>query len=766
MKAGLYSRATRLLVTVALMLGFMSAIGPISAQASGSCSSSSTVSMQSRTISVGGVSRSFFVSTPNPAPAVGTPVPVIFNFHGAGGNASAFETSTGMAATATQRGYTVITPQAIAQGGGSTPGWGSPSSGGAPADVAFAEAILTDIDDVTCVDDSRIFASGFSSGASFSAYLGCRWNKVAAIAPWAGVNLINPARCTTRAVPLLVTHGDADTTANYFGPFVPDPNLAESSSYIGTVTRDVDYWGTQRNGCSSYTDSTPVAGVTKRTFTSCTAATVLYTVAGGGHVVFTTPISSVNLSLDFFDNQTKIAGPDYVAPPSPAFNTPSALTINQPGISVSPAGPYTGGQNVTVSVTGFSPNASVVIALCKRGKTVSSPNSCTLTSGSAYLVSSNSSGSASSPLTVLNGSLNNPDGDTCGPSNNCVFIALNISRQCEVTATGITYVGGPTQGPVSYPGCPRIFADPGVAASGETVTVRGSVFPANTTIRLEGRFVWPPTGAPSGATVTTTTDSTGAFSVSYVAPGFATGIGAFNDSSNVLLAQTPFLAQESPDRCISYTADSTGGPGCLTGQKVQVSVLQGVLTQRTYVTATPTVGSTDQSSVLSPVRGTTNVNTSPTTINLGTITSPLAPTAIIGNLNDITVSDSRGGTFGWSLTASLTNFAGATGKAINKSTLSVTPSCVPATNSTAWDYTAGTKTSLTGFDSSLVASGQTAGATQGFSTVVSLCTKDTTVNETTQTTGGVFNITAPLTLTIPAFQAADVYVAIMTITLS
>jgi hypothetical protein len=91
---------------------------------------------------------------------------------------------------------------------------------------------------------------------------------------------------------------------------------------------------------------------------------------------------------------------------------------------------------------------------------------------------------------------------------------------------------------------------------------------------------------------------------------------------------------------------------------------------------------------------------------------------------------------------------------------------VPATNSTAWDYTAGTKTSLAGFDSSLVASGQTAGATQNFSAVVSLCTKDTTVNATTQTTGGVFNITAPLTLTIPAFQAADVYVATMTITLS
>ncbi len=766
MRATLPSRALSIVVCSVLLLGCLLTLGPMKAFATGSCTASSTVFLQSRTITVGGVSRTFLVSTPNPAPAVGTPVPVIFNMHGASGNASAFEASTGMAAAAVQRGYTVITPQAIAQGGGATVGWGSPASGGAPADVAFFEAILTNITDVTCVDESRIFASGFSSGASFASYLGCRWNKVAAIAPWAGVNLINPARCTTRPVPVLATHGDADTTANYFGPFVPDPNLAESASYIGTVPRDVDYWGTQRNGCTGYSDTTPVAGVTKRTYLGCTAPTVLYTVSGGGHVVFSTPISSVQLTLDFFDNQTKIAGPDYTPPPSPSFNTPTALPIKQPGISVSPAGPYTGGQNVTVSVTGFSPNASVVIALCKRGKTVTSPNSCTLTSGSAYLVSSNSSGSASSPLTVINGSLNNPDGDTCGPSNACVFIALNISRQCEVTATGITYVGGPAQGPVSYPGCPRISVDPGVAASGETVTVKGSVFPANTTIRLEGHFVWPATGSPSGAAVTTTTDSNGAFSVSYVAPGFATGIAAFNDTSNVLLAQTPFLAEESPDRCISYTGDSTGGPGCLTGQKVNLSVLQGVLTQRTYVTTTPAVGSTDQSGIAAPVRGTTNVNASATTINLGTITSPLAPTPIVGSLNEITVSDSRGGTFGWALTADLTNFTGATGKSISKAKLSITPSCSAATNSTAWDYNAVGKTAISGFDATYNAPGQSAGGQQAFSSTVSLCTKDTTVNATTGTTGGVFIVTAPVTLTVPAFQAADVYVATMTITLA
>ncbi|HCK78527.1 MAG TPA: hypothetical protein DHW34_00755 [Actinobacteria bacterium] len=220
-------------------------------------------------------------------------------------------------------------------------------------------------------------------------------------------------------------------------------------------------------------------------------------------------------------------------------------------------------------------------------------------------------------------------------------------------------------------------------------------------------------------------------------------------------------------QCVAQAGDTTGGSGCATQQVAYVSILQGNLTQRTYTNTTATTGSTDGSALGSPVQGTSNVNPNATTVNLGTVTSPLAPASIVGNLNDITVSDNRGGTSGWSLSAVLTNFTGSTGKSMNKSTLTATPTCAAATVGEAYDYTAPGKTAISGFDASLVAPGAAAGSSaQSFSGTVALCTKDGQQNSTTDTTGGVYTVRSLVTLTVPAFQAADRYVATMTITLA
>jgi len=225
---------------------------------------------------------------------------------------------------------------------------------------------------------------------------------------------------------------------------------------------------------------------------------------------------------------------------------------------------------------------------------------------------------------------------------------------------------------------------------------------------------------------------------------------------------SPVLA----DQCIAYEGDQSGGAGCDTSQQVSVSVEQGVLTQRTYVNTTVAQGSSDGGSITSPIAGTTNVNTDATTINLGSIVSPRAPTDITGQLNDITVSDNRGGVYGWSLTADLTSFASSDGTQISPAKASAAPVCEAATNATAWAYNDANKATIAGFDSTLIASGQSAGSVQNFGTAVNLCTKDPTVNPTTQTTGGVYNVGAPLTLNLPAFQKAGRYVAVLTITLA
>ena len=229
-------------------------------------------------------------------------------------------------------------------------------------------------------------------------------------------------------------------------------------------------------------------------------------------------------------------------------------------------------------------------------------------------------------------------------------------------------------------------------------------------------------------------------------------------------ASTTFTVNQY--QCIAYTGNLTGGAGCTTAQNVSVSVLQGNLTQRVYVNAAATSGSSN-SAATTPVVGTANTNSDATTVNLGTITSPFAPAVIAGTLNDITVSDNRGGTNGWSLTATGTSFTGVPSGTIAASALTATPSCAAATSSTAWDYSAVGKTAISGFDASLNAGGITAGsAAQAFGSTVNLCTKDTTANSTTGSTGGVYNVTSSLSLTVPAFQKAARYTAIVTITLA
>jgi hypothetical protein len=313
----------------------------------------------------------------------------------------------------------------------------------------------------------------------------------------------------------------------------------------------------------------------------------------------------------------------------------------------------------------------------------------------------------------------------------------------------------------------------GATGSSTTISIGGSVSaPMPVTITV-------PTATGAGAPTTFVAGDKlefvpALFKYTFVAADDANLVGAqvacTPQTSTAYGARTTIagVVPASPiSNCIAQTGDTTGGAGCATDQIVRLSVLQGQLTQRTYTNTTSTSGSTDGSGTTTPVLGTSNANSNATTINLGTVTSPLAPAPVNGTLNDITISDTRGGRYGWSLTATLTNFNGATGKSMARSTLTATPSCVTATNGTAWDYSAPSKTAIAGFDSSLVAPGQAAGSSaQSFAGTVGLCTKNTDENLTTGTTGGVYNVTSALTLTIPAFQSADRYTATMTITLA
>jgi hypothetical protein len=333
--------------------------------------------------------------------------------------------------------------------------------------------------------------------------------------------------------------------------------------------------------------------------------------------------------------------------------------------------------------------------------------------------------------------------------------------------------------PILVLGTPAVTASPTSGGPGTVVTAAGSDFNPGEPVVARGglagasnfSFTWAVTG--DAATAAVNANSTGAVSIPFTVQA--------TDTANIFLLQnnttgsyatnnaqtqrafTSFFVNQ--DRCIAQAADTTGGAGCNTKQNVNVSVLQGQLVQRAYTNSTPTTGSTN-SAATTPVAGTSNVNSNATTINLGTITTPLAPTAIVGNLNDITVSDNRGGTFGWTLSATMPSLTSTTLGTIANTAAVVTSTCAAAITGTAWDYTAVGQTPISGFDASLSASGASAGATAAaLGTQINLCTKNTTTNATTGSTGGVYNVGGTITLTVPAFQKAGAYSTTMTITL-
>jgi hypothetical protein len=300
-----------------------------------------------------------------------------------------------------------------------------------------------------------------------------------------------------------------------------------------------------------------------------------------------------------------------------------------------------------------------------------------------------------------------------------------------------------------------------------TVGLGGSVAVTLTTNTWNPNQLVTATGAGSAST-TANASGGGSFSVpiSVNAPTVT-----LTQGSNSFVINITVLA----DKCIAEDGANSFLPGqCSIEQTVNVSIEAGILAQRHYNNPTPTTGSNNGA--------TPNVNAGNQTVNLGTIRVPSGDKYINGIMNDITVTDTRGGLTGWSLTATMGNFASGV-NSINASALKVSPTCTTATTANAWDYDASAKTAITGYIdpwasaisgttvlATVVPDLTTAGALTAFTNsngtpAVNLCTKGTNLNNY-GTTGGVFNVTGPLELKVPPFQAVGTYQAIMTVTLA
>jgi len=137
-------------------------------------------------------------------------LPLVLNLHGSGATAADQASYSGLETLGVGERFLVASLQAE----GSL--WNVPVQTGRPDDVAYVSDVIDHVATQVCIDDTRVYATGFSGGGRMSSLLGCALgSRLAAIAPVAGLRF--PAPCTGRAVPVLSFHGLADTQNPYEG---------------------------------------------------------------------------------------------------------------------------------------------------------------------------------------------------------------------------------------------------------------------------------------------------------------------------------------------------------------------------------------------------------------------------------------------------------------------------------------------------------------------------------------------------------------------
>lgn len=187
----------------------------------------STGGVESKSIEYGGLTRTYDLFLP---PNVVRPMPLVVMLHGGGGNSKEAAYSTRWVAKAMEKSFMVVFPNGTrpdptkpAAFGENSQTWNDGSTRSLFAtennidDAGFIRALIGELSRTFPVDRRRIYATGFSNGASMAFLLGIDCSDIfAAIAPVAG-SLWLENSSLKHPLSILYITGDSDPLNPYNG---------------------------------------------------------------------------------------------------------------------------------------------------------------------------------------------------------------------------------------------------------------------------------------------------------------------------------------------------------------------------------------------------------------------------------------------------------------------------------------------------------------------------------------------------------------------
>lgn len=161
---------------------------------------------------------------------------LVLDLHGSGGSSAGEASNSGLETVSAGDPFIVATLDAV------DGRWNVPIQSGRSDDVAYVSDVIDHIAARVCVDQARIYATGFSGGARMTSLLGCRLgSRIAAIAPVSGLRYSEP--CAGRPLPVLTFHGLADRQNPYDGHAV-----GRGEEWLESVPEALAGWA-RRDGC-------------------------------------------------------------------------------------------------------------------------------------------------------------------------------------------------------------------------------------------------------------------------------------------------------------------------------------------------------------------------------------------------------------------------------------------------------------------------------------------------------------------------------------
>lgn len=176
------------------------------AKPSTGCGKAAALMSGRASITVEGSMREYILALPNDYDAA-RPYRLIFGWHPLGGSAQQVASGGYYGLQNQSKGGAIfVAPEGLPFRDNSL-GWGNRDG----EDIAFLEAMLERFRADLCIDEDRIFSTGFSFGGMFSFASGCAMNgMMRAIAPMAGNIAVSGCQNGTRPVAVMGFHGVQD----------------------------------------------------------------------------------------------------------------------------------------------------------------------------------------------------------------------------------------------------------------------------------------------------------------------------------------------------------------------------------------------------------------------------------------------------------------------------------------------------------------------------------------------------------------------------